>query len=233
MINLSVRSTQKEIMDDFKGSAKELELLLSDINRVNDLLGGYKITLDVVFRLIEANPKKSYTILDIGCADGEMLRKLADRARKLQIPITFEGIDLNEQALEIGKRKSSSYPEITYKHQNAFDIDDKNFDLVITTLTLHHFEERNIRPFLIKFSKMASIGVVVNDLHRSRLAYYLFKVFSIIFIKTSTAKIDGSISITRGFKRTELEKFSIDLTNTRSFIKWKWAFRYLWVIQKL
>jgi len=78
---------------------------------------------------------------------------------------------------------------------------------------------------------MASLGVIINDLERNRLAYYLFHAFSLIFIKTKIAKQDGLISIRRGFLREELQGMSLAFPNLEHRIRWRWAFRYLWVMQ--
>ena len=232
MMNLSERSKEIELMDGFQGTENELELVLTDINRVNAMLGGNTITLDAVFRLLRKYPKKSYMILDVGCADGNMLREIALRARKAKIIIKLIGLDLNDLSLVIAKRKSLKFPEIEYLNQDVFTLENMDLDIVITTLTLHHFRDRDIPKFLHRFSEMASIGVVINDLQRSRLAYYLFRAFSVIFIKTYTAKHDGLISILRGFKKKELQKFADQLPNIDHQISWKWAFRFRWVLQK-
>ena len=46
-------------------------------------------------------------------------------------------------------------------------------------------------------------------------------------------KEDGLTSILRGFKRKELEALSRKLKLEQSSIKWKWAYRYQWVITNL
>lgn len=232
MMDISTRSTKKERLDDFQGSQKELDFILEDINRVNRLLGGIKTTSNAVFRMIRENKKKSYTILDVGCSDGDMLRKLALKVRKSNILINFIGLDLNTDALEIAKKKSADFPEISYLNRDVFTLNSIEVDIVITTLTLHHFSNENIPIFLERFTNMAQIGVIINDLHRSRLAYYLFKAFSVIFIKTETAKHDGLISILRGFKKKELQTFSDQIPNVQYQISWKWAFRYRWILKK-
>ncbi len=232
MMDLSERSKEIELMDGFQGTENELELVLTDINRVNAVLGGNAITLEAVFRLLRKHPKKSYTILDVGCADGNMLREIALRARKAKIIIKLIGLDLNDLSLVIAKKKSLKFPEIEYLNQDVFTLENMDLDIVITTLTLHHFRDRDIPKFLHRFSEMASIGVVINDLQRSRLAYYLFRAFSVIFIKTYTAKHDGLISILRGFKKKELQNFADQLPNIDHQISWKWAFRFRWVLQK-
>ena len=76
------------------------------------------------------------------------------------------------------------------------------------------------------------MGVVINDLERSPIAYYLFKAFSFFFIKTEIAKKDGLLSVRRAFKMRELQDFSKQVKNATHHIRWKWAFRYIWVLKK-
>ena len=234
MIDLKVRSHQKEILDEWQGDTHELESVLKDINRVNRILGGNSITVNAVIKLIQEHPKESYTILDMGCADGNMLRQIAKAARKHRLSLNLIGVDLNRDAVTIAKHASIDYPEIVYHEKDILSADFSDFrcDIVITTLTMHHFQDSQILNFAQQFTRLASIGVVINDLHRSALAYYLFQGFSLIFIKTKIAKIDGLTSIRKGFVKSELIAMANSLTNLDHKIAWKWAFRYVWVMRK-
>jgi len=234
MMDWSRRSEQPEIMDNFEGSMQELETVLNDITRVNRILGGNKITVDAVFKLIEENSKKSYTILDMGCADGNMLRNLALEARKRKIKVELIGVDLSNDALVLARKASAAFPEISYQAKNILTTDFSDFecDIVTTTLTMHHFPDDGIVAFLHQFERLASVGIVINDLQRSKLAYWLFKGFSLVFIRTKTARIDGLISITKGFSRDELGAFAQTLPNLNYCISWKWAFRYVCIMRK-
>jgi 2-polyprenyl-3-methyl-5-hydroxy-6-metoxy-1,4-benzoquinol methylase len=234
MIDFTKRHDGLEIMDNFQDSREELPYIFKDINRVNHILGGNDITVNAVFKLIKEFSKESYTILDMGCGDGYMLKTLAEEARKRNIPMSFIGVDLNEDALTLARKETVDFPEISYAQKDILgaDFSDYNCDIVITTLTMHHFENKDILMFLKRFITLATIGVVVNDLERSVLAYYLFQVFGLIFIKTKVAKVDGSISIRKGFKREELELLSKKISDVSHEIKWKWAFRYVWIMRK-
>ncbi len=234
MINLKERSKQKEVLDNFQGNSQALAAVLHDINRVNRILGGNRITINAVFRLIAERPKDSYTILDVGCGEGNMLRELASLARERNIPLKLVGIDLNSDALQLAKQASFDFPEIAFLEKDVLNADftDYGCDIVITTLTLHHFQNSDILSFINQFMRLASIGVVINDLHRNGLAYCLFKVFSLIFIKTKVAKQDGLTSIRRGFLKSELKALSSSLSDVHHEISWKWAFRYVWIIRK-
>ncbi len=234
MIDWSRRSEQEELMDNFTGSIGELEVVLNDITRVNRILGGNKITVDAVFRLIKEESKESYTILDMGCADGSMLRNIALAARKRNINVKLVGVDLSKDALTLASKLSVDYPEISYHIKDILTADFSDFkcDVVTTTLTMHHFPDKEILKFIKQFERLSSLGIVINDLQRSSLAYSLFKLFSLVFIRTKTAAIDGLISISKGFKRNDLEGYANKLPNLEHKITWKWAFRYVWVMRK-
>jgi len=208
---------------------------LHDISKVNRFLGGNKITLDAVYELIKRNPEKQhFTFVDVGCGDGTQLRQLALFLRKKQVSFSLIGIDINEKSLEMGRKLSDLYPEIVFQNQNILWLTKETLqcDIILTTLTLHHFTNQEILVFVKQFNELCNIGFIVNDLHRSWLAYYLFKVFSLVFFKSAIAKNDGLVSIQRGFKKKEFYTFSQELKFSKYLVSWKWAFRYLWVVTK-
>ncbi len=227
------RSQQQEIMDDAELSGDSLATLLNDLKKVNTLLGGFSITLDGVETLVLNSPKTtSLTLLDLGCGDGESLRKCAQFMRKQQRTMKFIGVDMNEHILEIAKEKSNDYPEISYLKLNILEKNQQlpNFDIATCNLFLHHFPEHQIIELLNKLIKQGKRGVVINDLRRSKLAFQLFKIFGLLFMKSKIAKHDGLVSIARAFKRKELKKMAEKL-NGEHIIKGRWAFRYQWLIK--
>lgn len=231
-MDLSHRSTEPELMDDPRIKLNVLREVLYDISNVNKILNGNGITIKAVAKLLSDHPKTSYTFLDFGCGDGSMLREVALFCRKNQINAKLTGVDLNEKTIQIARESSKNFPEIQYMKQDVLELDvlKYNCDIVLCTLTLHHFTNEEIVTFTQKTAALAALGVIVNDLHRSKPAYYLYKGFSAIFIKTKIAKYDGLISIKRGFTKNDLTIFSKKLPMSEHKIKWKWAFRYVWVI---
>lgn len=231
MFDFTTRNTDPEAMDDLFVPLDTLGKVYDDINRSNRLLGGNRITLNAVKQMVADYPQESYTVFDVGCGDGEMLRQLVLWARRHKVQLYCTGIDLNEKSLAIARGKSGDFPEIRYVKQDVLHLGaELSCDILLCTLTMHHFSDGQIPIFLRRFVEMAKIGVLINDLQRSRLAYVLFKLFSLIFIRTKIAKGDGTISIKSGFTRKELKAFSRSLPEKRHVIQWKWAFRYLWAI---
>ncbi|GEQ86403.1 hypothetical protein ULMS_19110 [Patiriisocius marinistellae] len=227
------RSKQSEIMDNFDLQGKEMETLLTDLKKVNSLLGGTNITIDGIKKLLKShNISKPIIIADIGCGDGELLRKCANYLRKLDYNFSLIGIDANPFILKEAQKRSIDYPEISYQTLNIFseEIKTLNIDISLCTLFLHHFSNEKITQILKLLNKQSKIGIVVNDLQRSKIAFKLFKAFSAIFIKTKIAKHDGLVSVARSFKKEELIELANNIHNQKSFIKWKWAFRYQWIL---
>lgn len=237
MISFSkhIRSSQTEIMDTFSLQGEEMESLLTDLKRVNILLGGVGVTTNGIKELLKHHPKdKKVRIVDLGCGDGELLRQCALWSRKNKFKVELIGIDANPHILKEAKTRSKMYPEIKYRVLNIFseEIKTLDVDICLCTLFLHHFKNQDIIKILNTLLAQSRIGLVVNDLHRSKLAFQLFKAFSAIFIRTKTARHDGLVSVARGFRKKDLEDLSKDISVKKHQITWKWAFRYQWLLVK-
>ncbi len=230
--DFTLRSTEQELMDYTEVSPDMLVSVLKDINRVNKILGGNAITKKALLDFMLCHPKEHYTIIDVGSGDGTMLREIALMLRKKKVAANFIGIDINKISIEIAREQSTLFPEIKYLQKDILSGECDTFpcDILLCTLTMHHFSTEQIPAFLNKFTQIASIGVVINDLQRSKWAYLLFQWFSAIFIKTNIAKSDGLISIKKGFVKSELTNYSKTVVNATHHIQWKWAFRYVWLM---
>lgn len=232
-ISTKNRTDKEELMDDFSIGGHLLRDTLDKLENINRWLGGNKVTVNGLKTILNNYPKdKLITIIDIGCGHGDILRDVAKFGRKHHYTFQLIGVDANPTAIEYANELSLEYPEITFETQDIFseEFKKRHFDVVLATLFLHHFKEEQLVSFLKNTVNQTKIGVVVNDLHRHKVAYYLFMVLS-IFIKNNMIIEDGLTSVLRGFKRKDLENISIKI-NVKSEISWKWAFRYLWIIKK-
>lgn len=235
-VDTTQRSTAPEIMDDFTLQGELLRDALDKIAAINKLLGGNQVTLNGVKALLKNKPKNQrIRIIDIGCGNGDMLRILADYAIRNQLNFELTGVDANQFTVNHAKQLSKAYTNITIECRDIFQNLDQNreFDIFICTLTLHHFRDEEILTLMENIKSSAQIGIVINDLERSAVAYRLFAVLCFIFGLNHMSKQDGLVSILRGFKRTDLERYSEKLRIKHSSIKWKWAFRYQWIIQSI
>lgn len=234
LINTKYRSIEAELMDDLTMEGEMLRKTLDQIALINRRLGGDNTTINGLNSLLHVEHKDSIiSIIDIGCGAGDILRKVADYGRKNNFKFKLTGIDANEYTVNYARKLSANYPEISYITINvlATEFFELAYDIVLATLFLHHFKNEEIENLLNRLIKKAQLGIIINDLHRSRTAYYLFKLIS-IFIANPMVKKDGAISVLRGFKKKELIEISNEIQGTVSSICWKWAFRYQWIIKK-
>ena len=232
-IHTKERSSQIELMDDFSVEGNLLRESLDSLANINKWLGGNFVTLNGLKKVLKGHEKsKPLTILDMGCGNGDMLLELAKFGKKAGYNFTLIGIDANQHTVDYAKELSVNYPEISYLKKDVFSEEFQllQYDLVLATLFLHHFSEDDIVKLLEPILKKATFGIVVNDLNRNKIAYYLFS-FLCLFIKNKMTKEDGLISVLRAFKKVDLERMTEKL-NAKSTIQWKWAFRYQWIIQK-
>ncbi len=232
-VNTKQRSTQSEIMDDLNLEGELLRDTLDQLARINYWLGGYRPTIDALKKMIQTLPlDQQITIVDIGCGGGDMLRVVADFGRKNHRDFKLIGIDANDFTVNYARQLSLKYPEISYFSHNIFsdEFEALNYDIAMFNLVLHHFNDDEIIQLLAATSSKARVGVIVNDLHRSALAYYLFQLVCLV-ISNPMARYDGLTSILRGFKKQDLIQYSKKLNLKNYVVKWKWAFRYLWTIE--
>ena len=232
-ISTEYRTDKEELMDDFSIGGDLLRDTLDKLENINRWLGGNKVTINGLKTILKNHPKtKEITIVDIGCGHGDILRDVAIFGRKNGFIFKLIGVDANPTAILYANELSKKYPEISFQTQDIFsdEFQKRQFDVVLATLFLHHFKEEELVKFLQNTIKQTNIGIVINDLHGHKVAYYLFMLLS-VFIKNKMIVEDGLTSVLRGFKRTELKKMSEKLKVT-SQISWKWAFRFLWIIQK-
>tara|TARA_B100000963_G_scaffold357032_1_gene378351 strand:+ start:1194 stop:1907 length:714 start_codon:yes stop_codon:yes gene_type:complete len=233
LIDTSRRSSATEMMDDFTIEGSNLRDTLDKLGTINRLLGGNSVTIKAVKKILSKSLKtETITIVDLGCGHGDILRDVAEFGRKNSYNFKLIGIDANNAAIHYAKELSKDYPELSFETIDIFSEDFKKqtYDIVLCNLFLHHFKNNELISFLKSTAQKATIGVIVNDLHRHKLAYYLFKIIG-LFIRNKMVREDGLTSVLRAFKKKEIETI-LTKAGVNFSIKWKWAFRYLWVIKK-
>lgn len=236
-VNTKTRSDEPELMDDFALEGEVLRDALDKIASINKLLGGNKVTLDGVQVLIndQAALNRPISVLDVGCGNGDMLRTLADYGQQNKVNFRLTGVDANAFTIKHAEGLSAAYQNISYECMDVFSdtFKAKKFDIILCTLTLHHFKDNEILELMRSFKQQADMGVVINDLHRSKLAYYLFNAICFVFRLNEMSRKDGLVSILRGFKKADLQRYSTALQLKSFTIRWKWAFRYQWIIKSI
>ncbi|WP_282069626.1 methyltransferase domain-containing protein [Olleya namhaensis] len=233
LVNTKYRSEAEEIMDDLDYNGPILHDALDKLAKINQWLGGNIVTINGLKKALKNHSKsEAITIIDLGCGGGDILREISLFGKKNDYNFKLIGIDANPHTVNYANSLSQKYDNVSFEAIDIFSDQFNNleYDLVLTTLFLHHFKEDQLVSFLKPVLQKAKLGIVVNDLHRHKLAYYLFKLLCTT-IKNKTIVEDGLTSVLRGFKREELTTISEQI-NANYQIQWKWAFRFQWILKQ-
>ncbi len=227
MIDLHNRSTQKELLDADHIPFEDIKKNMQELNTVNTLLGGHKITLDGLKKLLPEKAEAVW-ICEIGCGGGDNLFAIEAYCRKHQIQVTLTGIDIKPACIAFAKERAST-PHASWIESDyaAVKFDHVKPDIIFSSLFCHHFTEEELVSMLHWMQKNSSKGFFINDLHRHPLAYYSIKWITKIFSRSYLVKNDACLSVARAFKRQDWENI-LSKANIKNYqLQWKWAFRYL------
>lgn len=231
MPDFSQRSTESEMMDDFNLGHEVINPIMDELEVVNKLLGGYNVFFDALEKL---DIKNGLTISDWGCGGGDSLRVLADWARKKNLKLNFVGVDATASAMEYARQKALAYPEISFIHADVLseDLHENQFDIVISSLFTHHFENETWIQLIQKMLHCSNYAVIVNDLHRHWFAYHSIGMLTQLFSKSPMVKHDSKLSVLRGFTKSEISNLLSKAGVTNYHLEWKWAFRWQLITYK-
>ena len=232
MPDFSHRTLLPEKMDEPGVSENETRQALSELETINQLLGGYNVVLNALDQ-IKWN-SETMTIMDLGCGGGDMLRAIASQANKKNKQVNLIGVDRNPVMTAYAKDKSSAFPNISFKTLNVFDdsLMNEKADITMNSLFCHHFNNDELVELIKRMYKLASQAVIINDLHRHWFAYYSIKVLTKLFSKTYLVRYDGPLSVARSLTRNEWKSIFSSAGITNYKLRWMWAWRWQIIIEK-
>lgn len=185
----------------------EIERNLAELARLNRLFGGHRITLCHVRRLLARLPHgRTATILDVGTGAADHPVALARWARRARRPLFVVALDRDPTVLRTARRAAAAYPEIAFVQGDALDLPvrPESVDVVISALTLHHFEPEAAVRHLAEMAGAARVGGVVNDLARSRVTYAGVWVATRLLTRSAMGRHDGPLSVLRAYTPREV-----------------------------
>ena len=184
----------------------EYETFLHEIAFINRYFGDARALKQSLLSEIETNDLREFSVLDVGCGSGELLRSISDFALRSDRQARLVGIDINPISSTLTHEWSENYSDVISVQGDALSLPFTNdsFDYAISSLFFHHLTDQQIIVALREMSRVARRGIVVIDLHRDPIAYVGYKILCAVFRISPLVRHDGSLSIKKGFHVEEL-----------------------------
>ena len=191
---------------------EEVRDSLNDVATVNRYLSGYRVLLHHAGKFLnEHQLDRPFTVLDAATGSADQPVALVKLARKLGVPIQITAIDINSKMLKMAKDEVREYPEIRLVQCDvlALPFKEDGFDLAVNNLSLHHFTWDNAVAILKSIYKSARLGILVNDLHRSRIAHAVIFLLTRIFTSNRLTRYDAPVSVMNAFTPSEFRELAM------------------------
>ncbi len=194
-------------MDRPQPVTSELEHDLANIRSLNRWFGSYRQVRHFLSRWLKPNGKAR--ILDVSTGSGDIPRLILDFARSGNVSVQIDAIDQQASTIEIARRLSNDYPEIEFFCASLFEWKPSEpYDIVLCSLTLHHFSEDDAVRVLQKCREFTREHVLVADLRRSLwLTFGVYLVTATVYHEAMT-KTDARLSAARAFSFAEMRELA-------------------------
>ena len=195
--------TELELMDRPQPVSRELEVDLENLVRINRNFGGHRLIRWFLRRWFRSG--ETYHVLDLCTASGDIPRLMVDWARAHRVTLRIDAVDYQASTLEIARRWSVNYPEITFREGDArtFTTGSSVYDFVFCSLALHHFSEDEAAIILQRCRDIARRAALVADLERGWLAAFGVWLMTAVLYREPMTKHDARISVRRAFSFRE------------------------------
>jgi hypothetical protein len=193
-----------EMMDRDEPPAAELERDLERIRQLNRWFGSYHLVLSFIRRWIK--PADKLRIVDLATGSGDIPRLIIDYARTINASVKIDALDRQPATLEIARRLSADYPEISYREANILEWNSvKTYDIALCTLALHHFSNDDAARILRGCRETSKRFVLVSDLRRGFFLLGGVYLLTALIFREPMTRYDARLSASRAFSFSEMD----------------------------
>ena len=196
-----------ELLDGPLDDPSALTGNLRDLRRVNRWLGGASLTALAIDALAAHRPE--LTLLDVGTGGADIPVDLLARAAKRSRRLSIVAIDSRPEVLAAAVRASPAVAttrglELHVGDGLSLPYPDRSFDVAHASMVLHHLAADEAVRLIREMARVARLGVVVNDLERSRLGWIGAWLMSHLLTGNRYTRHDAPLSVRRSYRADEM-----------------------------
>ena len=225
-MNLSVRSTQEEVMDGLTTTEADYAQCLIDLEQVNRLTLTHRPTLRWLASAMRLIPKTTaVSIFDVAYGHGDFLRALYRWGVSSGRTLTLAGIDLNPRSAAAACAATPAGMQIDYQTGDVFPHSPRpRPDFIVSSQFTHHLDDAQVVEFVRWMEENCTRGWYVSDLQRHAISYYTFPWIARIAGWHRIVREDGTVSIARSFRLAEWRAL-LRQAGVAAQVKWHIPFR--------
>ena len=197
-----------EMMDRPQPVSAELERDLERLRQLNRWFGSHRLVLN--FMRCWIKPHTRTRIVDLATGSGDIPRLIANYALGIRAQVEIDAFDRQPATLEIARKLSSSYPEISYREADILEWNSvETYDIALCTLALHHFSDEDAVNVLRQCRQLSRRFVLVSDLRRGFLLRTGVYLLTATIFREPMTRHDARLSAVRAFSFSEMRNLAL------------------------
>ena len=205
-----------ERLDGPLDDAASLAGNLRDLRRFNRLAGGTSLSLRALehLRARTRGPLAILEVLDVGTGAADIPLAMLDHGAREGWPIRVTATDSRAEVIAAARKLDPRLDrqaglELTVGDGLRLPFADGSFDVAHASLLLHHLEPEAAEALLGELRRVARVGVIVNDLVRSRRSLLGAWLLVHVFTRNPFTRNDAPLSVRRAYMLPELERLAL------------------------
>jgi SAM-dependent methyltransferase len=227
--DLSRRHRQPEIMDAPDLPPARFAETLKGLEIVNAVTGSSRLMWPDLKAAARSHPDRPLRVLDVACGGGDVLIALWHKGHRAGLKLELVGCDLSPEAVRYASEAAAKTgsPIRFFAHDVTRKPLPEGFDMIMSTLFLHHLDEDNAISFLKDAAQKAGDRVVIQDLTRSQLSYWFATLGTSVLLLNDICRMDGRTSVKSAFTLAEARDLARRAGLDHAEIAPRLPFRYL------
>ena len=182
---------------------------LRDLRRINRWLGGVSLSAAAIDSL--AAHRAELSVVDIGTGGADIPVALLERARRRGRGLTVIAVDERPEILAAALQADPMLATVDGLRLEVGDglslaFPDRSFDVAHTSLLLHHLGPASVVALLREMGRIARLGIVVNDLDRSRVGWIGAWLLGHLLTTNRYTRNDAPLSVRRAYRPSEVKE---------------------------
>jgi 2-polyprenyl-3-methyl-5-hydroxy-6-metoxy-1,4-benzoquinol methylase len=228
LLSLAERRLRPELMDQPGLARADHARALNGLRRLNIASSASRQLWSVIARHARAAQGTRLRLLDIASGGGDIPLGLWRLAHRRGVDLQILGLDISGAACtEAAQRCRPAGKAITFQCTDVTTAAlPKGFDVVTSSLFLHHLPWNQATALLRKMREAARL-VVISDLRRSAAGYAVAQAACRLLTRSPIVRYDGRQSVASAFTLSEVRELCREAGMQDAVVRRAWPCRLM------